>query len=101
MQGYRDAMMVVRSELFDRLDRLKQVSASAAPADFERRLEGIISLAGAYGLRPVARLGEALRQGGGPAPLYLERMRDAIRCERADEEAAQAMLASVSVRLGN
>ena len=101
MQGSRDAMMVVRSELFDRLDRLKQVSASRSPADFDRRLEGIISLAGAYGLQPVARLGEALRQGGGPAPLYFERMRDAIRCDRADEEAAQAMLASVSVRLGS
>ena len=100
MQGNRDAMMVVRSELFDRLDRLKQASGRACQADFDRRLEGIISLAGAYGLRPVARLGEALRQGNGPAPLYLERMRDAIRCERADEDAAQAMLASVSVRLG-
>ncbi|HEX8653827.1 MAG TPA: hypothetical protein VF693_01205 [Allosphingosinicella sp.] len=99
MGDNRDAMMVVRSELFDRLDRLRQVSGRASPADFERRLEGIISLAGAYGLRPVARLGEALRQGAGPAPLYLERMRDAIRCERVDEATAQAMLASVSVRL--
>jgi hypothetical protein len=101
MQGNRDAMMVVRSELFDRVDRLRQVSASRSPADFDRRLEGIISLAGAYGLRPVARLAEALRDEGGPAPLYLERMRDAIRCERADDEAAQAMLASVSIRLGS
>ncbi|HEX8364126.1 MAG TPA: hypothetical protein VF603_02445 [Allosphingosinicella sp.] len=101
MGDNRDAMMVVRSELFDRLDRLKQLSGRASSADFERRLEGIISLAGAYGLRPVARLGEALRQGEGPAPLYLERMRDAIRCERADEATAQAMLASVSVRLGS
>ena len=99
MQANRDAMMVVRSELYDRLDQLKRVSGRASHADFDRRLEGIISLAGAYGLRPVARLAEALREGGGPAPLYLERMRDAIRCERADEEAAQAMLASVSVRL--
>jgi hypothetical protein len=99
MHSNRDAMMVVRSELYDRLDQLKSVSGRHSHADFDRRLEGIISLAGAYGLRPVARLAEALREGGGPAPLYLERMRDAIRCERADEEAAQAMLASVSVRL--
>lgn len=100
MRDDRDAMMVVRSELFDRLDRLKQTSGRGSPADFDRRLEGIIGLAGTYGLRPVARLGEALRQGAGPVPLYLERMRDAIRCERSDEAAAQAMLASVSVRLG-
>jgi hypothetical protein len=100
MQGNRDAMMVVRAELCDRLDQLKWVTGRAAPAEFDRRLEGIISLAGTYGLRPVARLGEALRHGDGPAPLYLERMRDAIRCERGDDEAAQAMLASVSIRLG-
>ena len=99
MGNNRDAMMVVRSELFDRLDQLSRAAGRTRAADFERRLEGIISLADAYGLRPVARLAEALQQGGGPAPLYLERMRDAIRCDRADDEAAQAMLASVSVRL--
>jgi len=100
MHSERDAMMVVRAELYDRLDQLGRVAGRATPADFDRRLEGIISLAGAYGLGPVCRLGEALRQGECPAPLYLERMRDAIRCERADDEAAQAMLASVSIRLG-
>jgi hypothetical protein len=100
MDARRDAMMVVRAELCDRLDQLRRVSGRASAADFERRLEGIISLADAYGLSPVCRLGEALRDGRGPAPLYFERMRDAIRCERADDAAAQAMLASVSVRLG-
>ena len=100
MQANRDAMMVVRAELCDRLDQLRHASGRASPADFDRRLEGIISLADTYGLRPVCRLGEALRRGGGPKTLYFERMRDAIRCERLDEEAAQAMLASVSVRLG-
>jgi hypothetical protein len=100
MQKNRDAMMVVRAELCDRLDQLSHAAGRASPADFERRLEGIISLAGAYGLRPVCRIGEAMRERRAPAPLYFECMRDAIRCERADEEAAQAMLASVSVRLG-
>ena len=100
MQKNRDAMMVVRAELCDRLDQLRHVSGRASAADFDRRLEGIISLAGAYGLRPVCRIGEAMRGGNGPAPLYFERMRDAIRCERLDDEAAQAMLASVSIRLG-
>jgi hypothetical protein len=100
MRSDRDAMMVVRAELCDRLDQLKYAAGRASPADFERRLEGIISLAGAYGLAPVCRLGEALRRGECPAPLYFERMRDAIRCDRADDAAAQAMLASVSIRLG-
>ena len=102
MRDNRDAMMVVRAELCDRLEQLKHLSGRAGAADFDRRLEGIISLAGAYGLQPVCRIGEAMRHGGAgaPAPLYFERMRDAIRCERLDEEAAQAMLASVSIRLG-
>jgi len=100
MHGTRDAMMVVKAELCDRLDQLKHASGRASAQDFDRRLEGIISLAGAYGLRPVERLGEALRERGGPAPLYLERMRDAIRCDRADDATAEAMLASVSIRLG-
>ena len=100
MRSDRDAMMVVRAELYDRLDQLRHAAGRASPADFERRLEGIISLAGAYGLGPVCRLGEAMRRGECPAPLYFERMRDAIRCERGDDAAAQAMLASVSIRLG-
>ena len=100
MHRNRDAMMVVRAELSDRLDQLSHCARRAAPGDFERRLEGIISLAGAYGLQPVCRVGEAMRGAAAPAPLYFERMRDAIRCERLDEEAAQAMLASVSIRLG-
>jgi hypothetical protein len=100
MQKNRDAMMVVRAELSDRLDQLSHCARRASPADFERRLEGIISLADTYGLRPVCRVGEAMRRHSVPAPLYFECMRDAIRCERHDDEAAQAMLASVSIRLG-
>ncbi|MDP8994529.1 MAG: hypothetical protein M3N07_06065 [Pseudomonadota bacterium] len=100
MRDDREAMMVVRAELCDRLDQLRRLSGQAPAADFEARLDGIRTLAGAYGLRPVACLAEALQRGGGPRALYLERIADAIGCERADEEAVQAMLASVSVRLG-
>ena len=99
MRDTRDAMMVVRAELADRLEQLRRLSARASAHDFEQRLEGIRVLAGAYGLNPVARLAEALQRGGSPRALYLERLNDAIGCERADEAAVQAMLASVSVRL--
>ena len=64
-------------------------------------------LAAAYGLIPVVRLAEALERAvfesmGAHCPraLYLGRLRDAIGCERLDEQASQAMLASISVRLG-
>ena len=99
MRDDRDAMMVVRAELCDRLDQLRLLSGRGAAGAFEEKLDGIRLLAAAYGLRPVARLAEALQCGGGPRALYLERLRDAIGCERVDEEAVQAMLASVSVRL--
>jgi hypothetical protein len=100
MRDESDAMMVVRAELCDRLDQLRGHWRRGSAAEFARRLEGIRELAGAYGLASVARVAEALQHGNGPAPLYFDRLRDAIRCERVDEEAAQAMLASVSVRLG-
>ena len=100
MSDNRDAMMVVRAELCDRLERLRALAGRASANEFEVRIEGIRSLAGAYGLNPVARLAEALQRGGAPRALYYERMRDAIGCERDDDAAAEAMLASVSVRLG-
>jgi hypothetical protein len=64
---------------------------------------GIKRLAAAYGLSPVVRLSEALerdaRRGDCPRSLYLDRLYDAIGCERLDEQASEAMIASVSVRL--
>ena len=100
MRDERDAMMVVRAELCDRLDQLRGLWRRGSATEFDKRLEGMRLLADAYGLAPVARIAEALQCSRGPAPLYFDRLRDAIRCDRVDEEAAQAMLASVSVRLG-
>jgi hypothetical protein len=55
----------------------------------------------------VARLAEALqgaaatgRPGSCRLGPYIERLQDAIGCDRVDEEASRALLASVSVRLG-
>jgi hypothetical protein len=36
-----------------------------------------------------------------PSSLYLDRLFDAIGCERLDEQASEAMIASVSIRLGH
>ena len=63
-------------------------------------------MAAAYGLVPVVRLADALERAvraqprGCPAGLYFDRLRDAIGCERLDDAASEAMLASVSIRLG-
>jgi hypothetical protein len=99
-------MMVIRAELCERLEALRRFSERQRPDDFARSVAGIRQLAAAYGLLPVVRLSEALERamerpdsaGDRQSALYLDRLLDAIGCERTDEQASQAMLASVSVR---
>ena len=108
MRTEHEAMKVIRAELCDRLESLRGRSHRLSGPDFHAAVEGIRSLAGAYGMTPVVRLADALERSaaaegarrGGSIELYCTRIRDAIGCGRADEAAAQAMLASVAVRLG-
>jgi len=103
----RDAMLLVRAELCDRVAAL---SDRLSPAEFTARVEGIGALAAAYGLIPVVRLAHALGRavaaaGHGtvracPTALYIGRLQDAIGCESTDERTSQSILASISVRLG-
>jgi hypothetical protein len=104
MQPVDDGMMLVRAELCERLATLQAGVGRCSAVSMHDQAETIRALAAAYGLTPVARLAEALAHaardaGACPPSLYLARLTDAIGCERLDEEAAQAMLASVSVRL--
>jgi hypothetical protein len=104
MQPLDEGMMLVRAELCERFATLQGSVARCRSRDVDAQAEGIRMLASAYGLTPVARLAEALSRasrdtGACPPSLYLARLKDAIGCERLDEEASQAMLASVSVRL--
>lgn len=106
MRAEMDGMNMVRAELCDRLRTLQHCSARQKPANFEESVIGIRRLAAAYGLTPVVRLAEALERAAGdrsagacPTGLYLDRLYDAIGCDRLDDEASQAMIASVSVRL--
>ena len=98
-----DAMIFVRAELCDRLEALQRFSRRQANNDFADSVVGIRLLAAAYGLTPVVRLAEALEravadgEAGCPSSLYLDRLYDAIGCERLDEAASEAMIASVSV----
>ena len=109
MRPESDAMLLVRAELCERLDSLQAMSRRLSARDFTDHVEGMRLLAAAYGLTPVARLAEALERAIGesaghdprqcPTALYLARLHDAIGCTRLDEPAAEALLASVSVRL--
>ena len=108
MHHGEDAMMLVRGELCDRLESLRAMTPRLSANDFALRVDQMRRLAAAYGLTPVVRLTEALERAVGrseqdlrrcPTALYLVRLRDAIGCERLDEAASEALLASVSVRL--
>jgi hypothetical protein len=109
MRIEQDAMMVVRAELCGRLESLQKLSRRVSARDFTERVESLRRLAAAYGMLPVVRLAEALERAVGeagergrrdcPTELYLARLQDAIGCERLDEAASEAILASVSVRL--
>ena len=106
MRADHDGMLVVRAELCDRLDSLQRAAARMSVRDFAQGIAAIRTMAAAYGLVPVVRLAEALERAvfenerACPTALYLGRLHDAIGCDRLDEQASQAMLASVSVRLG-
>ena len=107
MRADGEAMMLVRAQLCERLDRLRALSTLRNGRDFDAGVVGVRQLAAAYGLRPVVQLVEALERAGRqkdeigfPRALYLDRLQDAIGCSRLDEAAGEAMIASVSVRFG-
>ncbi|HEV2748484.1 MAG TPA: hypothetical protein VGW34_14455 [Allosphingosinicella sp.] len=105
MRSEHDAMMVVRADLCERLESLQLLSRRRSQADFAASISTIRQIAAAYGLAPVVRLAEAVQRAIAdtdrtcPVALYLDRLHDAIGCERDDEQASRAMIASVSVRL--
>ncbi len=102
-----DGLLVVRAELCDRLDTLQRAAERITVRDMMQGIATIRTLAGAYGLAPVVALAGAFERAilsqprGSFAGLYFDRLRDAIGCQRTDEAASQALLASVSVRLGS
>lgn len=105
MHWDHDGMLVVRADLCDRLDRLQQAGERMTVRELVQRIGAIRMVASAYGLSPVVTLADVFERAiaaqprGCPAALYLDRLRDAVGCERLDEEASQALIASVSVRL--
>jgi hypothetical protein len=105
MRAQADGTMLVQAELCERLAGLQTAAARLSPGDFMESVDGIRRLAAAYGFTTAVRVAEALARavaedrGACPRALYLGRLQDAIGCGRMEEGAAQAMLASVSIRL--
>jgi len=106
MRAEADGMLLVRAELCERLASLQAAARRLSARDFTQSVEGIKRLAAAYGLIPVVRVADALERavaedrGGCPKALYLGRLQDAIGCEAMEESAAEALIASICVRLG-
>ena len=104
MRDGLDAMLLVRADLAERLNSLQRFARPLSTRDFTESVRSIRRIAAAYGLTPVVRLADALERAAGDGDhatrLYLDRLRDAIGCERVDDQASEAMIASVSVRLG-
>lgn len=105
MRADHDGLRVVRAELCDRLEALQKTAGRMAVRDFVSGIAAIRTMAAAYGLMPVVCIADALERAvrleprGCPARLYFDCLRDALGCERLDEAAGEAMLASVQVRL--
>ena len=105
MYADQEAMMLVRADLCERLEAIQRLSKRRT-GDVAGSVIAIRQIAGAYGLMPVVRLAEAAERAmqetpnGWPMRLYLDRLHDAIGCRRTDDQASEAMLASVSVRFG-
>lgn len=106
MQWDKDGIMLVRSDLCDRLDSLQKAAAKLSVRDFLQHIGTIRTMAGAYGMIPVVCLADALERAVRanprhcPADIYFERLRDAVGCgPTTASDASEAMLASISVRL--
>jgi hypothetical protein len=106
MRWDEDGMLVVRADLCDRLDRLQRTAQRMTVRDLMQGIGAIRTMAAAYGLAPVVSLADAFERAiraeprGCPAGLYFDRLRDAIGCRRLDDAASEALIASVSIRLG-
>ena len=102
-----EAMKIVRAGLCERIDRLASLLPRASVPAVRRDLNDIGRTAGDYGMVPLLHIirgmDRALSDGGWrgqvAARSYVEAMRDAAGCERTDEAAGEAYLASVNLRL--
>jgi hypothetical protein len=103
--GMADMVAMVRSELCDRIDRIAAEHGRVAPARLCAMVDEVRFTAAEFGLQPVVTIARALEaavasEGRGAMTLaYLDAMRDACGCDRADSQAGVAYLASVGVRM--
>ena len=110
MQINHDRFLMVRAELYDLCDTLRQTDFDASPMQFLLRLEQIRATAAHHGLTAIAEIAstyeaamqrvQAHSRGQAVTDGFGEILRDAIGVAHLHPQASEALLASVAIRLG-
>lgn len=101
----RDALMQVQAQLCERIDRLAADLPQMSISRVAHEVDELRRIAGQYGLMPVVEIAHGLESalagltGVAMAKPFLEKMRDAVGCERLDAAATQTYLAAINQRL--
>lgn len=101
-----DAMMLVRSDLLDRIDAIASQGGHLKLAALCEQVDAIRHIARVYHLDPVEQMASTLESalaldGHGAMILsYLDLMRDAVGCEAVGPHVSTAYLAAMSLRMG-
>ena len=102
----QDAMMLVRSDLLDRIDAIASQSGHLRLAALCDQVDAIRHIARVYKLDPLEQMASSLESalamdGHGAMILsYLDLMRDAVECQAIGPHVAAAYLGAMSLRMG-
>ncbi|WP_157215562.1 hypothetical protein [Flavisphingomonas formosensis] len=105
MELSADMRRAMRDKLCDRIDRIAIALPRMTMASLGAEVDGVRRFAREFGFMPVADIARALESAIGHdehvmALPYLDLMREAAGCECCGEDAGEAFLANVSVRMG-
>lgn len=110
MDYSQDNMLLVRKELAELLDALRNTAFDASPLQFLLRLEHIRDFAQGRGLTAIAEIAAtfeaalqrvgARRQSASIVENFVAILDDAIGVAHVHPKASEALLASVAIRLG-
>lgn len=102
-----DAMLTIRAELVNRIEKLAADLASLKPSALSAEVDSIRQAARLHDLDALERLASLLESSMGyhghrsVALTYLELMRDAAMCPARGPEIAAAYLAAAALRAGH
>ena len=101
----KHALLQVQAQLCERIDRLTTDLPHMTVSRLAHEVDEVRRIAGQYGLTPVVEIARGLESelansaGGAMVMSFLEKMRDAVGCERLYAAATQTYLAAINQRL--